>query len=214
MDANRFDSLARIVGHSRSRRQVLRSLAGSAAGVLLLGGREASADACKADGKACKKDSQCCSRTCAGGSGTGSTAHSDGVCQPATRCAAPKTLCGTNCVDLSTDPANCGACGNPCLISGACQNGACCRTGTCGSLTCPATADTCSGPGLSCGSSDISCYCHNVEGASVCGSRTGCQQCNPGDQCTYNVIEGVPTYGTCISCNGCTSCFQACSARS
>jgi hypothetical protein len=51
VDSNRFDNLARTVGHSRSRRQVLRSLAGIAAGALALGGREVGADDCKADGK-------------------------------------------------------------------------------------------------------------------------------------------------------------------
>jgi hypothetical protein len=113
-----------------------------------LGVRELTyAQACKANGKTCKKNDQCCSKNCVGGTGSGSTAHSAGVCQPATGCGGSTTLCGTDCVDLTTDPANCGRCGNPC-VSGACQNGECCTTGTCGSLTCPATADICTGPAL------------------------------------------------------------------
>lgn len=152
---------------------------------------------------------------CPGGVDTASCA-----CQEGTGCAASTTLCGTTCVDLSTDPANCGSCGNRCVGSGACENGSCCATGTCGSLTCPATADSCTGTGISCGSGDVSCYCTVVPDgaggtASVCGSRTGCfdnlQGCTPGNQCTYSTDEnGVSTYGMCISCGGCIRCFKQC----
>jgi hypothetical protein len=125
------------------------------------------------------------------------------------------TECSGGCVDLDTDPANCGSCNNRC-VSRACQNGACCTTGTCGSLTCPATADICTGTGLSCGSGSVSCYCHVVPvasggTASVCGSRTSCfenlQDCTPGDPCNYNGTND----GICISCGGCISCFKPCS---
>jgi len=213
------DHIAVALATAPSRRQIIMGLAASAYGGIgsFLGQERTRAQGCKANGKACKKNGQCCSNTCVGGSGTGSTAHSAGVCQPATGCDAPKTLCGTTCVDLATDPANCGSCGNPC-VSGACQNRECCVTGTCGSLTCPATADSCTGTGLSCGSGSISCYCHVVPvatggTASVCGSRTGCQQCTVGQTCTYSIDENnIPTTGTCISCGGCPSCFLTCSA--
>jgi hypothetical protein len=39
-------------------------------------------------------------------------------------CVAPLTNCGGNCVNLQTDPGNCGSCGNVCP-SGTCQNGVC-----------------------------------------------------------------------------------------
>jgi hypothetical protein len=62
MDSERFDSLVRSFGQTRSRRQTLRGLTGAvAAGALAVGGREASADLCKSTGKACKTDGQCCS---------------------------------------------------------------------------------------------------------------------------------------------------------
>src|SRR6476659_7892697 len=93
MDGSHFDQLVRTLGHARSRRQALRGLAGAVvAGALALGGLEGSADDCKANGKACKKDGQCCSHHCVGASGR-STAHSGGVCQPASVCT-PETLLG------------------------------------------------------------------------------------------------------------------------
>jgi hypothetical protein len=40
-------------------------------------------DTCKREGKPCKKNSQCCTSNCAGGTGSGSTAGSTGICCPA-----------------------------------------------------------------------------------------------------------------------------------
>jgi hypothetical protein len=74
MESERFDRFARAFSQTRSRRQTLRTLAGAAAaGAFAIGGREASADLCKRDGKACKKDGQCCSKHC-----------DNGKCQPKT----------------------------------------------------------------------------------------------------------------------------------
>ena len=90
MDPTRFDNLARSLVRPASRRRLGILLGGAAA--LLAGAstgeakhghdQTAPADACKANGKSCKKNSQCCSSNCVGGTGRGSTAHSDGVCQP------------------------------------------------------------------------------------------------------------------------------------
>lgn len=44
----------------------------------------------------------------------------DGECA----CVPGAVLCGPNCVDIKTDPANCGACGNTC-DPGQCENGRC-----------------------------------------------------------------------------------------
>ena len=159
---------------------------------------------------------QCCD----GDECVGDTAEG-GVCLPL--CEGGTTRCGTECVDLQTDPNNCGGCGKQPCLSGGCKNGECCATGTCGSLTCPATADNCAvgGTTLSCGGGSVSCYCTNANGASKCGSIT-CQPCsNLGGTCPYGVDEnGNPVSGTCISCPKCangttnpgTTCFRECTA--
>ena len=71
MDQDRFDDLARTLASTTSRRTVLKSLAGGAAGGLLalLGVGEAAADpaGCKRNGQKWKEPSQCCSGTCANG---------------------------------------------------------------------------------------------------------------------------------------------------
>ena len=67
MDGDRFDALARSLATPRSRRAVVRVVAGSAAGGLLalVGAGRAGADPCKGTGKECKKGIQCCSGSCA-----------------------------------------------------------------------------------------------------------------------------------------------------
>ena len=93
MNAECFDGIVRALAAHRSRRQALRALAGTAAaGVLTMGGRGASAQDCKAEGKACKKDDQCCSGNCVGASGD-STAHSGGTCQASVACPPDSTGC-------------------------------------------------------------------------------------------------------------------------
>jgi len=56
---------------------------------------------CSAIGSACSATSDCCLGECDSGS------H---VCE----CTGGTTACGASCVDLTSDPANCGACGKSC----------------------------------------------------------------------------------------------------
>ncbi|HJL14311.1 MAG TPA: hypothetical protein RMH99_01575 [Sandaracinaceae bacterium LLY-WYZ-13_1] len=44
-------------------------------------------------------------------------------------CPAPFTRCGGSCVDLATDPANCGRCGVACDPTEDCRLGTCCGVG-------------------------------------------------------------------------------------
>jgi hypothetical protein len=87
MDAERFDGIVRALAAHRTRRQALKGLAG-AAGVLAMGGRGASAQDCKADGKECKKSSQCCSDNCVGAAG-----DRRGTCQASEACPLDSTGC-------------------------------------------------------------------------------------------------------------------------
>jgi hypothetical protein len=63
MDHQRFDDIARQLGHDRSRRDVFRLLAGGlAAGLLGVAGRgRAAAQTCGALGDACTDNTDCCS---------------------------------------------------------------------------------------------------------------------------------------------------------
>ena len=131
MDTDRFDALARQVCTGRSRRGLLRTLlgsglafAGAAGGELLTAEarkrRRKKKKSCKGGkkrcGKACIPSGNCCKDSDCGGGGT----CDDGTCD----CPDAKTLCGGSCVDLATDAANCGACGNAC-DTGECVHGAC-----------------------------------------------------------------------------------------
>jgi hypothetical protein len=75
---------------------------------------------CGACGNACPVGASCTSGQCAG------PVPSDaGVAAPdAPACAPGQIPCGNGCIDPTSDPNNCGACGNVCT-SQVCQNGAC-----------------------------------------------------------------------------------------
>lgn len=116
MDEQRFDHLARTFAQSSSRRSVLKGILGGAAGgVLALLGQGGAAAAPGGNGNG-------------NGNGGGGGTSKKPDCCPAS---APR-LCDTQCVDVDTDPNNCGGCGQTCA-SGVCANGVCgtgCRPGT------------------------------------------------------------------------------------
>ena len=54
------------------------------------------------------------------------------ICTTSTTCSPGTVLCGTACVDLTTDPSHCGACDVVCSAGSACTGGACAAScGTC-----------------------------------------------------------------------------------
>src|SRR5258708_3970511 len=57
----------------------------------------------------------------------GSDAFLDGPVPDAGTCT-NGTRCAGKCVDVESDPANCGRCGNACQANQVCSNGACART--------------------------------------------------------------------------------------
>src|SRR5689334_19214311 len=54
-----------------------------------------------------------------GDGGAGDTDASVSTCDP------PRLLCGGACLAVTSDPANCGACGNACPMGQPCQGGQC-----------------------------------------------------------------------------------------
>jgi hypothetical protein len=112
MNDDRFDRLVRSIRGQTSRRTLNRIALAAAVGGGTAFGFAAGpvAGKCVKLGKRCRKGDRCCggakckSKTCV--------------------CTAGKQACAGSCVDPSTDPANCGACGLSCT-DGACVHGAC-----------------------------------------------------------------------------------------
>jgi chitodextrinase len=87
------------------------------------------------DGNACTQVDTCQAGMCVGSSpvvcGALDQCHLAGACDPSNgRCTSPLnpaggTLCASACVDINSDPANCGACGNACGAGQTCSAGAC-----------------------------------------------------------------------------------------
>lgn len=75
------------------------------------------------------------------GSGDDGGALESGVADGpvSTTCGAPKTMCGTACVNENTDPNNCGSCGKVCSAPLMCANGVC-------AYSCPASQTICGVP--------------------------------------------------------------------
>jgi hypothetical protein len=91
-------------------------------------------------------------------------------------CVAPKTMCGASCVDLTSDAANCGACGQSCS-PGACISGQC----VCSGAICDGTCVDSQVDPLNCGGCKISCGTGRCQsGQCVPACATGETVCDSG----------------------------------
>jgi hypothetical protein len=234
MDGNRFDDLARTLAHPRTRRSLVRALAGTAAGGLLAvvgadraqakpGGNSAAAAFCHAVFGDTRAAGQC----------TSQAAHGTG---PYVACGGnPANFCAGACTDVATDVANCGACGTACpsdtCNDGVCAGGACATRPKADGTPCddgnPCTVfDVCQA-GACVGISPLICtaldQCH-VPG--TCDPNTGtCSNpaapdgtaCDDGDACTFgDVCTGGVCAGTPAACSSacpsgsCSTAGQVC----
>ena len=131
-------------------------------------------------------------------------------------CPDGQTACGTDCIDVTTDPMNCGGCEIPCLGTGqVCQSGSCqCQTGLmscngacvasdathCGSCTTTcqtgqvcsndACSASCSGGQTLCGSSCVDTTVSSVNCGS-CGNACGSTQHCASSACVDNATTGT-----------------------
>jgi len=264
MDGQRFDDLTRALGATRSRRQVLRALAGAAAAALTGAAhrRPAAAADCGRDGEPCG----CCrgGLTCTNGTCCPDERACNGACCPSGHrceggacvrsgggggspggCPAGQANCaGPGCVDLSADPANCGACGNACPPStNPCQV-AVCANGICGfgpgneGAPCDdgnacTQIDTCQG-GACVGSSPLVCSTDNPCLTASCDPILGCvttpkpadtpcddanrcdgrEKCDGAGSCVEGTPETCPEPGQCQEAGVCDPATGACSYQS
>jgi Cys-rich repeat protein len=180
MDSDRFDGLVRSFGQSRSRRQMLRGLAGIAAvGALALGEREADAGKLRNGGSPCTRGRQCKTGTCVGDPGqkvcTCSKKYpkcTSGTCQGGT-CAPPVCPAGSAyyCATQTTSCPLSPSCNCATDIQG---NAACAKFGTvdsfCPSVTtgseCAQNADC--GAGFVCIKVPPGCFNCGTEGGTSC----------------------------------------------
>ena len=162
MDRDRFDDLTRAMAGGVSRRRAVRTLfAGALGSVAALGGSRAMA-------------------------APGSKGHVKADCCPADH----PNLCNLTCVDLSSDPRNCGTCGTACM-SGVCTNGVCqqppptfCTPGESTGQPCSAGIGACHREGTYVCAADGSAY--------VCSAVAGMPQqeiCNGIDDDCDGVVD-------------------------
>ena len=121
-----------------------------------------------------------------------------------------KPNCGANCVNLTTDVANCGTCGNACANGTPCIAGACgCGAGqiVCGTkpAVCanPATdVNNCGACGIACGTANGTAACTSgVCGIAGCNAGFGNCDNNPGNGCETS-LSTISNCGTCgLVCN-------------
>jgi hypothetical protein len=131
MDGRRFDRVTQALAAGVTRRRVL-------AGIFALAMTDGAADVaaaergrrCQRVGVQCTRDGQCCTGLCRTAALPGRRRRQ--VCS----CPTGEQACSGSCVDILTDPANCGACGNVCE-SGECIDGACPGPKDCSNVECP-----------------------------------------------------------------------------
>lgn len=130
---------------------------------------------CGSCGHVCWKYEQCIDGTCT----DPGTCLTDVECPPTYRCAVgacvcpePLGVCGTECVDVRSDPRHCFNCSTSCKPGNLCVMGMCVAKKTCGSSSdCP-KGHTCTGGACTCGAGLIDC------GANGCSDlKTDAQNC-------------------------------------
>ena len=185
MDGNKFDQLTRSLASGLSRRQMIKGLAGGAAGALgaLVGARhEAGAEACREIRYPCEGGQECCPNLgCVAASFEG---QSERCCPPG------QSGCGLECCPIGS----CCQSGNQqiCLTAGQC----------CTAATCPTPSNPCSTAGV-CGEANIADGTACDDG-NACTSGDTCQAgvCTGGTETVCTALDQCHDAGTCDPATG------------
>jgi hypothetical protein len=132
---------------------------------------------------------------------SGSTASTGLICNGS------ETACGQSCVEMQTDPANCGSCGNACAAPQVCSNGTCAFSCAGGATACGQSCVDIKVDPKNCGACGTACDPSQVCSAGTCSGRCPQQQ-------TACVGDGgaVSCVYTSSDPNNCGACNVACSA--
>jgi hypothetical protein len=117
------------------------------------------------------------------------------ACGSSAACLYGQMKCGDQCVDLATDPANCGDCGAACGADQVCADSSC---------QCPAGQSECAGQcvdltsdGSNCGSCGTTCIAPQYCSASACVCTASGGTCTDSSQCCAGLDCLGGTCGTC-----------------
>jgi hypothetical protein len=126
-----------------------------------------------------------------------------------TSCATGLTSCGdAGCVDLRSDPSNCGACSNSCGAASTCSAGVClCNPGFCGSGCSMSTASSwanCGACGHACASTET---CRASSCTSMC-TAVGVAGCTMQSDCCGGASCRTESLGGALTC--CNEAGRAC----
>jgi len=180
MDTRRFDNLARALVAGGSRRRVLLAAATLALGIGAPGddavARPSRPGTCRPLGSGCTRSSQCCTGGCA-----------IGALLPRSRrnrctCTDSEVVCDGACVDIRSDAAHCGACGEACPDA----------TDVCFSGVCYAT---CTVP---------------TPNVGTCGANVGCAVMSNGDTYTFSYIGSSGLGGCATGATTCPGDYSGC----
>jgi hypothetical protein len=130
-------------------------------------------------------------------------------------CPAGRTHCPAGCVDLTTDPGNCGACGHLCVAGEVCNESACASTCTAGLVNCSGACVDVDTDEAHCGSCSRACAADETctSGSCLCVPQCAGRSCGP-DECGGSCAPGCGPGYTCTAAGACscggTVCGSSC----